>query len=146
MPGDDTGYMRIRSIFHPSVTSARADDTLTRAATVMRLGSFGALPVYDGDRLIGIFSERDLVAAIADHSDPDRATVRDWMTAETLVADPEEDSREIAERMAEAGIRHLPVVEAGRLVGMVSARDLLRGGLAALDDQGPSESNDVSSR
>ena len=117
--------MRISSIFHPSAMCARPDATLLQAASMMRAGGFGALPVYDHDRLAGIFTERDLVDAIGQGSDPGEARVGDWMSAGAIVASPDEDSMDVAQRMVAAGVRHLPVVEAGRLVGMVSARDLL---------------------
>lgn len=100
--------MRIRGIFHRSVTCARTDDTLRRAAYLMRSGGFGALPVYDCDRLAGIFTERDLVDAVAAESDPERATAAHWRTADALVADPEEDSFEVAQCMLAAGIGHFP--------------------------------------
>jgi CBS domain-containing protein len=117
--------MRIRSIFHPSAICARPGDTLRGAADLMHGGGFGALPVYAGDRLAGIFTERDLAAAVAGGADPGGAKVGDWMSADPAVADPEEYSRQVAQRMLAVGARHLPVVEAGKLIGMVSARDLL---------------------
>lgn len=117
--------MRISSIFHRSAMCVRPDATLQDAASLMHAGGFGALPVYEGDTLAGILTERDLVAAIATGSNPGTATVGSWMSEEALAAGPEEDSVEVAERMLAAGVRHLPVVGAGRLVGIVSARDLL---------------------
>jgi CBS domain-containing protein len=90
----------------------RPDATLRDAACLMHTGGFGALPVYEGDGLAGIVTERDLVAAIASGSNPGTATVSTWMSEEALVASPGEDTVEVAERMLTAGVRHLPVVEA----------------------------------
>ena len=117
--------MRIRAVFHPSVVCGRPDEALSHAASLMQSGGFGALPVYEGDRLIGILTERDLVAAVAAGADPAATTIGSYMSVEPVTADPEEDSVAVAERMARLGVRHLPVVEQGRLIGMVSARDLL---------------------
>jgi Predicted signal-transduction protein containing cAMP-binding and CBS domains len=100
--------------------------SLSDAASLMRVGGFGSVAVCEADRLIGILTETDLVRAIAARRDPSSTTVSDYMSRDPVTADLKEDSVEVAERMASNGFRHLPVVEHGRLIGMVSARDLLR--------------------
>jgi CBS domain-containing protein len=101
------------------------EETLLTAAMRMRRYDVSALPVYRGRRLAGIVTERDLVSAIADGADPATTWVADYMTDRPTTADPEEDVHAAARRMSELGVRHLPVVDGGHLVGVLSMRDLL---------------------
>jgi CBS domain-containing protein len=101
------------------------EETLVTAAMRMRRYDVSALPVYRGRRLVGIVTERDIVSAVADGTDPANAWVADYMTDRPTTADPNEDVRAAARRMAELGVRHLPVVDGGHLVGVLSMRDLL---------------------
>jgi CBS domain-containing protein len=101
------------------------EETLLTAARRMRRYDVSALPVYRGRRLTGIVTERDIVSAIADGADPATSWVADYMTHRPTTANPEEDVQAAARRMAELGVRHLPVVDGGHLVGVLSMRDLL---------------------
>jgi len=109
---------------NPTVLRAGTGEPLLTLARCMRDHAIGVLPVYDGDRLAGIISERDLVAALADGAAA-TAVAAAYMTPDPVTAAPDEDSAAVALRMVEVGVRHLPVVERGQVVGMVSARDLL---------------------
>jgi CBS domain-containing protein len=117
--------MQIGIVMTPGIAWIRSDDTIQHAASVMRGALVGALVVFEGDRLAGIITERDLVPIVADGLDAGSIRVAERMTPDPAVASPEEDSTVVAGRMAELGVRHLPVIDRGRLVGMVSARDLL---------------------
>ncbi|ACY96298.1 MULTISPECIES: CBS domain-containing protein [Thermomonospora] len=117
--------MRIGNIYRPTVIGCRPGERLADAARRMAEEKVGALPLLDGDRVIGIITERDLVTAMADAVDPDATDVASYATDTVQTADVNEDSQQVARRMLEAGIRHLPVREGGRMVGMVSMRDLL---------------------
>lgn len=120
--------MRIGNVHRPEVFGCHAEEPLTEVARQMVEKNVGSLAVLDGDRVIGIITERDLVAAIADPPDPDDpAGLTAAANASTKIktAHPDEDSRDVAQRMLEEGIRHLPVEENGRMIGMVSMRDLL---------------------
>ncbi len=118
--------MKVRSIFNPTVVRLGPRASLSEAARLMRLVGFGSVAVCEADRLIGILTETDVVRAIADRRDPNSTAVADYMSRDPVTADLKEDSLAVAERMASNGFRHLPVVEHGRLIGMVSARDLLQ--------------------
>ena len=118
--------MNVRSVFHPAVACLGPGASLTNAATLMRAGEFGSVAIFEGDRLAGILTETDLVRAVADHRDLASTTVSEYMSLDPVTAGLDEDSMEVAERMVRNGFRHLPVVEKGRLIGMVSARDLLQ--------------------
>jgi CBS domain-containing protein len=118
--------MKVRSVFHPAVACLGPGSSLTNAATLMRAGEFGSVAIFEGDRLAGILTETDIVRSVAEHRDPDTTTLSEYMSLDPVTAEPDEDSTEVALRMVQGGFRHLPVVEDGRLIGMVSARDLLQ--------------------
>jgi len=62
--------MKAESVYHATVACVGPDGSLSEAASVMRVGEFGSIAVYEGDRLAGILTETDLVRAVADHRDP----------------------------------------------------------------------------
>ena len=104
-------------------------------ARVMSKHQIGAVPVIDidGERLAGIFTERDLMARIvADGRDPRDTPVRDVMSTDLVVADIAETCEACLSRMQQARVRHLIVLDGGRLAGIVSLRDLMA---ADLDDK-----------
>lgn len=117
--------MKVKDLLHHGVMAVGADERASRAARLMEAAGYGALPVYDGSRLVGIISERDLLGVVAGRLDPWRIRVCELMSEDLAVADPEEPAAEAGARMAALGIRHLPVVDKGRLIGMLSVRDLL---------------------
>lgn len=118
--------MKVQSVFHPTVECLGPAATLTTAATLMRAGEFGSVAIYENDRLAGILTETDIVRAVAEHRDPDTTTLSEFMSVDPVTAEPDDDTTDVALRMIEGGFRHLPVVENGRLIGMVSSRDLLQ--------------------
>ena len=111
-------------------TAAPADDL---QSTVQALDDkrVGALVVCEGDRVVGILSERDLVRAVARHGHEALARpVQDYMTQDVVFADPTETVGVLMERMTDRRIRHLPVIQEGRLVGVVSIGDLVKSQIA----------------
>lgn len=106
---------------------------LAEAARRMVERGIGAVLVLDGTRLIGILTERDVLRAVA-AGDDQRATVSDWMTRDPETIEPSDSMDHAGVLMIHGGFRHLPVVEAGRAVGIVSIRDLMR---VALADRSP---------
>jgi CBS domain-containing protein len=117
--------MRVRTIMSQQVITVAVTESVREAARRMRSNGISALPVVKGGELVGIISERDLVDALIDGSNPSTALISRYMTAAPQYAGPEDDSSEVALRLLDMGVRHLPVVEAGQVIGMVSARDLL---------------------
>jgi CBS domain-containing protein len=98
---------------------------LREAATRMTERRVGAVVVLDGDRLLGILTERDILRAVGEDRDAS-ATVEDCMTKHPEVVEPSDTTDHAAVLMIHGGFRHLPVVEGGRVVGIVSIRDLMR--------------------
>jgi len=118
----------IRHVIRPHrlVTAAPTASVLEVART-MTDARVGAIPIVEGDRILGIFSERDLMTrVVVEGRDAHRTRVTEVMTREVLTASPEDTRSECLERMRSARCRHLPVLERGRLIAVLSMRDLLR--------------------
>ena len=109
------------------------DATLAEAAKRMASRGVGAVVVLEGERLTGILTERDLLKAVAAGSQ-EGARVSQWMTRHPETIEPNDDTDHAAALMIHGGFRHLPVVEEGRAVGILSIRDLMR---VALEDRSP---------
>jgi CBS domain-containing protein len=96
------------------------------AARAMAAHEIGAVPIVDADRLVGIFTERDiLVRVVAAGLDPAATQVTDVMSTELVVADISEPYDVCLNRMQQARVRHLIVLDQGRLAGILSLRDLM---------------------
>ena len=117
--------MRVSELMQPEVWQTYPGESLADAAIRMRDHRVGSLPVFDGDELVGILTERDLLWATADGAPPHVTRVATYMSAPAVVVPPEADVIAACRLMVKHDIRHLPVVSAGEVQGMVSARDLL---------------------
>ena len=117
--------MKVRRFYRPGAVCAAPEDSLRDAARKMRRGAMSCLPVMDGNRIVGIVSERDLVEAVANGVGPAVARVMDYMNDDAPCVGLDDDSADAQLKMLAIGCRHLPVVDGDRLVGMVSARDLV---------------------
>ncbi|HSE98224.1 MAG TPA: CBS domain-containing protein [Blastocatellia bacterium] len=103
-----------------------ADTTAHDAAVYMTDRNIGAVTVVEGDRVVGLFSERDLMKrVVAAGRDPKSIKVADVMTTELTMAAPDESYADGISKMHQARCRHLPVLEENKLLGLVSLRDLL---------------------
>ena len=106
--------------------TAEKSATVLEAALLMKEQGKGALLVVDGTHLIGIFTERDaLLRVIAARRDPASTKLADVMTAHPQTMSPDEPFLKALRLMHSRGFRHVPVVDHGRPVGVVSARDAL---------------------
>jgi CBS domain-containing protein len=100
--------------------------SVREAARVMASHQIGAVPVVDGDRLAGIFTERDvLTRVVAAGLDPAATSIADVMSTDLIVAEIGEPYDVCLQRMQQARVRHLIVLDRGRLGGIVSLRDLM---------------------
>jgi CBS domain-containing protein len=103
------------------------DATVLDALRLMEEKNIGALLVMRGDRLVGIFSERDYARRMVLHGRASKDTaVREVMTDDVFVISPDVNSGECMVHMTDRHIRHLPVVEGGRVVGVISIGDVVR--------------------
>ncbi len=118
--------MKVRSFYRPGAVCATPEESLRDAARKMRRGALSCLPVLDGDRVVGIITERDLVDSVANGVAPGVARVMDYMNDDGPFVGLDDDSAETQMKMLAIGCRHLPVVEGGKIVGMVSIGDLVR--------------------
>jgi CBS domain-containing protein len=111
------------------VLTVSAQLTLAEAAREMSVRNVGAAVVMDGDTLVGIFTERDLLRAVADGVPAGEGHVQSHMTPDPFTLPPGHSPSEAAQIMTERRFRHIPVVDGDRLVGIVSIRDLVGAGL-----------------
>ena len=126
---------RLRHVFvRRNVITAASDASVLDVARAMSEARVGAIPIVDGERLVGIFSERDLMTrVVVPRLDPERTPVAGVMTREVVTATLEDHVDFCVEKMRTAGCRHLPVIAGERLIGVFSMRDLLR---EELEEQG----------
>ena len=117
--------MKVSDVMTREVQTVRPDQTAREAASFMLSADAGAIPVLEGDRLIGIITDRDIaVRGVAEGRGPD-TPVRDLMSNDIVAARISDDVDDVAVRMSEAQVRRLPVVdEQEHLVGIVSLGDL----------------------
>ena len=109
------------------VISVTARQSVGEAIAVLAERRVGALPVMDGDAVAGIFSERDVIPAMAAHGAAalDRS-VGEVMTAPAITVGPDEPAIGALSLMTRRRVRHLPVIEDGRVIGLVSIGDLVK--------------------
>src|SRR5918996_26880 len=116
----------VADLMSSPVITASPGETVAAAAGRMAEAGVGSIVILDGDRPVGILTERDLVRLAADLTPSSEARLSDWATSDPDTIPPDTEPSAAMERMEERGYRHLPVVEDGRLVGVVSLRDLVR--------------------
>lgn len=116
--------MKISEIMTKAAVTDSAGDTLAEAAAKMWKAQTGSLLVMDADRLVGIVTERDLLRVVAQGQDPRQVRLKDVMRADVITIGPQSRLKEAAALMAGKWIRHLPVVDGDKVVGIISQRDL----------------------
>jgi len=109
--------------------------TVRDSAKAMAEANVGCVAVMEGDRLAGLFTERDLLKRVLlQNRDVDKVQVSEVMTKELVTAKPDDDTRTAARLMRQHHIRHLPVVNQDTLLGILSIRDLIREEVQELRD------------
>jgi CBS domain-containing protein len=139
-PGYARSMTRLGELMAGAVVSVAPEDTLGEAAERMAEQAVGSAVVLDGGRLIGILTERDLLGAVAGRVHTSEARVREWMTVDPVTAREDMSVDEAIRTMLERGFRHLPVVESGRTVGIVSLRECMKAELQVdIGAEGPTD-------
>ena len=128
--------MKVSEVMTREVETIGADQTAQEAANFMLSADAGSIPVVEGDRLIGMITDRDIaVRGVAKGNGPD-TPVRELMSGGLIVARVDDEVEEAARKMGEAQVRRLPVIDQDeKLCGIVSLGDLSR----EADDQSASE-------
>ena len=120
--------MKVRDIMSSRVISIGQDEPVSAAARLLKSANIGALPVCDGQRrLRGIVTDRDIVTrCVAPGGDPELTPVREIMSRGVVTCAPAEELDAAVKRMGEDQVRRLPVLDEGRLVGIVTLCDMAR--------------------
>lgn len=117
--------MKVRDIMTANVEAVGPETDLVTIAHLMKDRNVGSLPVVENDRLVGIITDRDIVIrGVADGLSLQEEQVRNYLTPNPTTVTPDADAREAADLMGREQIRRLPVVEGGRLVGMLAIGDV----------------------
>ena len=114
----------VREVMSSTLHTVSPSSTVGEAVALMAQHRVGSMIVMDGTRLAGIFTERDTVRAISQSHDAPSHQVSSWMTQEPRTVSPDEQVEAALKTMLDNGFRHLPVVEGGEVIGIVSIRDL----------------------
>ena len=123
----------VDTIMTSDLLRVEAGATLADAARDMDARRVGAALVFDGERLVGIFTERDVLRAVA-RGGLEAGTVAEWMTHHPETIETTDSTGHAAAMMIHGGFRHLPVADGDQVVGIISIRDLMR---VVLDDEAP---------
>jgi CBS domain-containing protein len=120
--------MLVSDLMTDSVISIAPDEPAALAARLLFRHNIGSVPVCSEDgRLRGIVTDRDIVLrCVAAENDPEITPVREIMSRNIIAVSPSDDVREAARQMASAQVRRLPVVESGKLVGMLALGDMAK--------------------
>jgi CBS domain-containing protein len=116
--------VKVSEIMTGAAVTDQPDDALDEAASKMWKQQTGSLLVMDGEDLVGILTERDVLKAVATGVNTKETRVSEVMTKDLITVGPQTSLREAAKVMADRWIRHLPVMDGGKVVGVVSQRDL----------------------
>jgi CBS domain-containing protein len=120
----------VREVMTSKLCSIDTDKTVTYAAKMMRDEDVGIAPIVEGDRLVGVLTDRDIaVRVVAEGRDPEQVKVAEVASPDVVTLDPQQDLDEALRLMARHQVRRLPVVEEdGRLVGVVAQADVAQQG------------------
>ena len=117
----------VKDVMTPGPTSIASDALVVEAARRLASEDVGSLPVVEGDRLVGMVTDRDIVLqVVAKDLDPNKVPVSDVCSESPVTAEPDETLDQALQRMAKEQVRRLPVVSDGRLVGILAQADIAR--------------------
>jgi CBS domain-containing protein len=116
----------VREVMTSKLCSIDTDKSIVYAAKMMRDEDVGIAPIVEGDRLVGVLTDRDIaVRVVAEGRDPEQVKVTEVASRDVVTLDPQQDLDEALRLMAQHQVRRLPVVEEdGRLVGVVAQADV----------------------
>jgi CBS domain-containing protein len=117
----------IRDVMSSNPCAIDGDKPVAYAAKMMKQEDVGLAPIVEGDHLVGTLTDRDIVLrVVAEGKDPQTVTAREVASTDVVTIDPQQDLDEALRLMASNQVRRLPVVEEGRLVGVLAQADVAR--------------------
>jgi len=117
--------LKVRDTMTGSPRSIDASTSVVEAARLMREGHIGSLPITADEQLVGMITDRDIaMRVVAEAADQTKTSVGDVSSRDLVIVEPDEDLDEALQLMARHQVRRLPVVENGRLVGIVAQADI----------------------
>lgn len=116
--------MKIRDIMSRQIASLNTDDSVEKAAQLMKAYNVGSIPICAQNSVVGIVTDRDIALRAVANGEDGSEPIRDVMTANPIVGTPDMDVDDAVRLMSEKQIRRLPIVENNNLVGMVSLGDI----------------------
>ncbi|GAB6156273.1 CBS domain-containing protein [Desulfosporosinus burensis] len=117
--------MKVREVMTTSVECATPNNTVVELATMMKNNDIGSIPICEAQKVIGIITDRDIVLkAVADGKNIEKRTAKEVMNSKLITVTADQDVHEAASLMSKYQIRRLPVVEQGKLIGIVALGDL----------------------
>jgi CBS domain-containing protein len=115
----------VRNTMTENPRSIKASASVVEAARLMREEHIGSLPITDDEQLVGMITDRDITTrVVAEAADPTRTSVGDVYSRDLIAVEPDKDLDEALQLMARHQVRRLPVVQSGRLVGIVAQADI----------------------
>jgi len=122
--------MLVKDIMTQEVVTIKPSATISEAATLMRQYDIGILPVVEGENVVGVITDRDIVTRSVAQNKPN-LSVSDCMSKSTIYANPTQNVKTAVKTMAAQQIRRVPVMENGALCGILSVSDIVRNGFDA---------------
>lgn len=120
---------QVRDVMTSNPKSCDSNESVSEAARAMSSQDVGPIPVVDGDRLVGLLTDRDIVVrVVAEGRDPQSTTVGEVASSDLATVSPDENLDRALQLLAERQVRRLPVVEGEKLVGIVAQADIARHG------------------
>lgn len=117
--------MKVKDIMSKTVVNLNPEDTVDQAAHLMKEHNVGSIPVCSSEKVIGIITDRDItLRSVADGNNSTTQKIREIMSSNPVLGNPEMDVTEAGRIMGERQIRRLPIVENNKLVGIISLGDI----------------------
>jgi CBS domain-containing protein len=117
----------VRDTMTEELRSIGTSASVVEAARLMREAHIGSLPITDGEQLVGMITDRDITTrVVAEAADPETTSVGDVYSRDVISVEADKDHEEAVDLMARHQVRRLPVVENGRLIGIVAQADIAR--------------------
>lgn len=117
--------MKVKDIMSRDIASLSSDDSVEKAAQLMKQYDVGSIPICNNNQVVGIVTDRDItIRSVAEHRDWKQQKVSEIMSSNPVVGNPDMNVKDVAKLMSEQQIRRLPIVENNSLVGIVALGDI----------------------